>query len=156
MGCALLAPVSSSLQLTTEVCLIPSISVKNGPVLPSNPFLKRWAWLDGMLEDSGKETTTQTTRRGATLNEIGWRANEVQHTVKIDSRLQRLDMADSEHKRKKRKTTDILSIFHHLHSTTPPAPKLLLTIQGSADMFNPQTRWVQSTHSPNLKSLLAE
>lgn len=27
-------------------------------------------------------------RRGATLNETGWRENEVQHSVKIDSRLQ--------------------------------------------------------------------
>lgn len=87
MGSPQLAIVSSCLQLTTEVCLIPNISVKNGPVLPTNPCLKRWGWCVGAVEEDRKKVASTTRRRGAALNEIGWRENEAQHAEKIESRL---------------------------------------------------------------------
>lgn len=144
-GCALLAPVSSScLQLATEVCLIPSISVKNGPVLPLNRCLKRRGWLDAMVEDSGGKPATETSRRGCYYLKWNWM---VQHTVKIDSRFQSREytrqIVNMKKETKKKRQTSSPSFTTY----TPQPPELLLTIREALTC---------STLRPDESSLLHE
>lgn len=139
MGCALLAPVSSCLQLTTEVCLIPNISVKKKKASPAIESLLKERGMIGW--NGGRQwrgNLLDTSRRtGATLNEIEWREDEVQHTVKIDFRLQSREntwqIVNTKKVRKRKRQTSSPSFTTY----TPQTPELLRPIQGSTDMFNP-------------------
>lgn len=51
----------------------------------------------------------------------------------------------TQRKKEKKTTTDPLQTSPSFTTYTLQTPKLLLTIQGGTGMFNPQTRWAQST-----------